>query len=188
MLRFASTSRPTREAARRRPCVSLAVISAASVDTVVHMSVQSAPHESGGRTSMKEHNVIGTMQLLAACQKAAGLERRALQAMLRLLSASYLLGVRELLPSDRELREFLAPVYSREHVLRAPVHLGRSATLHLPPATGPVELHVDRLGAALADVDGLEPESQWDWETVTCRVVEAARDPYRAATGEAADA
>ncbi|CAN5500581.1 NAD-dependent epimerase/dehydratase family protein [soil metagenome] len=51
------------------------VITGQGVDTVVHLSVQSAPHEAGGRTSMKEHNVIGTMQLLAACQKAAGLER-----------------------------------------------------------------------------------------------------------------
>jgi UDP-glucose 4-epimerase len=37
--------------------------------------VQAAPQESGGRTSMKEHNVIGTMQLLAACQRAPGLRR-----------------------------------------------------------------------------------------------------------------
>src|SRR6476620_11241227 len=51
------------------------VITGQDVDTVVHLSVQSAPHEAGGRTSMKEHNVIGTMQLLAACQKAPGLER-----------------------------------------------------------------------------------------------------------------
>ena len=51
------------------------VITGQDVDTVVHMSVQSAPHEAGGRASMKEHNVIGTMQLLAACQKAPGLER-----------------------------------------------------------------------------------------------------------------
>ena len=51
------------------------VIAGQDVDTVVHMSVRSAPQEAGGRTSMKEHNVIGTMQLLAACQKAAGLER-----------------------------------------------------------------------------------------------------------------
>ena len=51
------------------------VITGQDVDTVVHMSVQAAPHHSGGRSSMKEHNVIGTMQLLAACQKAAGLER-----------------------------------------------------------------------------------------------------------------
>jgi UDP-glucose 4-epimerase len=51
------------------------VIAGQDVDTVVHMSVQSTPREAGGRTSMKEHNVIGTMQLLAACQKAPGLER-----------------------------------------------------------------------------------------------------------------
>ncbi|MEO5711457.1 MAG: NAD-dependent epimerase/dehydratase family protein, partial [Nocardioidaceae bacterium] len=51
------------------------VITGQDVDTVVHLSVQSAPHEAGGRTSMKEHNVIGTMQLLAACQRAPGLER-----------------------------------------------------------------------------------------------------------------
>ncbi len=50
------------------------VIAGRDVDTVVHMSVQAAGH-SGGRSSVKEHNVIGTMQLLAACQKAPGLER-----------------------------------------------------------------------------------------------------------------
>jgi UDP-glucose 4-epimerase len=51
------------------------VIAGQEVDTVVHLSVQANPGPTGGRTSMKEHNVIGTMQLLAACQKAPGLER-----------------------------------------------------------------------------------------------------------------
>ena len=46
------------------------VISQASVDTVVHASLAANPASSGGRTAMKEMNVIGTMQLLAACQKA----------------------------------------------------------------------------------------------------------------------
>ena len=46
------------------------VIAKEDVDTVVHMSVIATPGSSGGRTTMKEHNVIGTMQLLAACQKA----------------------------------------------------------------------------------------------------------------------
>ena len=40
------------------------------VDTVVHTSVASTPAAAGGRTSMKELNVIGTMQLLAACQQS----------------------------------------------------------------------------------------------------------------------
>jgi UDP-glucose 4-epimerase len=46
------------------------VIATASVDTVVHMNISSTPAGSGGRGPMKELNVIGTMQLLAACQKA----------------------------------------------------------------------------------------------------------------------
>jgi UDP-glucose 4-epimerase len=50
------------------------VIAGQDVDTVVHLSVQSE-ERSGGRSSMKEHNVIGTMQLLAASQRAPGLQR-----------------------------------------------------------------------------------------------------------------
>lgn len=45
------------------------------VDTVVHMSVIATPAASGGRASQKEINVIGTMQLLAACQKAESVKR-----------------------------------------------------------------------------------------------------------------
>ncbi|MBV9291478.1 MAG: NAD-dependent epimerase/dehydratase family protein [Frankiales bacterium] len=51
------------------------VIASAKVDTVVHMSVIATPFGAGGRTAMKEINVIGTMQLLAACQKAPSLEK-----------------------------------------------------------------------------------------------------------------
>ena len=40
------------------------------VDTVVHTGVAATPAAAGGRTSMKELNVIGTMQLLAACQQS----------------------------------------------------------------------------------------------------------------------
>ncbi|WP_372733761.1 NAD-dependent epimerase/dehydratase family protein [Nocardioides sp.] len=46
------------------------VIAKERVDTVVHMSVIATPGSAGGRNTMKELNVIGTMQLLAACQKA----------------------------------------------------------------------------------------------------------------------
>ncbi|MEO8328581.1 MAG: NAD-dependent epimerase/dehydratase family protein [Candidatus Nanopelagicales bacterium] len=46
------------------------VIKAAGIDTVVHMNVIATPVGVGGRSSMKEINVIGTMQLLAACQKS----------------------------------------------------------------------------------------------------------------------
>ena len=53
------------------------VIAGEDVDTVAHLSVMApgdvAAHRA--RASAKEHNVIGTMQLLAACQQAPGLER-----------------------------------------------------------------------------------------------------------------
>jgi len=46
------------------------IIDREDVDTVVHMSVIATPGSAGARGTMKELNVIGTMQLLAACQKA----------------------------------------------------------------------------------------------------------------------
>jgi UDP-glucose 4-epimerase len=51
------------------------VMAKEDVDTVVHMSVISTPGSAGSRHTMKELNVIGTMQLLAAAQKAPGLRR-----------------------------------------------------------------------------------------------------------------
>ena len=56
------------------------VITSAGVDTVVHMNISATPRGSGGRASMKEMNVIGTMQLLGACQKAASVRRLVLKS------------------------------------------------------------------------------------------------------------
>jgi UDP-glucose 4-epimerase len=42
-------------------------------DTVVHMNVLATPLDVGGRVPQKEINVIGTMQLLGACQKSSKL-------------------------------------------------------------------------------------------------------------------
>jgi UDP-glucose 4-epimerase len=63
------------------------VISTAKVDTVVHASLSNHPRDSGeptnesrsgsksGYSAVKEMNVIGTMQLLAACQKSMTVTR-----------------------------------------------------------------------------------------------------------------
>ncbi|KRB80276.1 epimerase [Nocardioides sp. Root190] len=51
------------------------VIAKEDVDTVVHMSVIATPGSAGARGTMKELNVIGTMQLLAACQKSEQLRQ-----------------------------------------------------------------------------------------------------------------
>ncbi len=64
------------------------VISAADVDTVVHMSVIATPLSAGGRSLMKEVNVIGTMQLLAACQKAESVQRLVVKSSSTVYGAS----------------------------------------------------------------------------------------------------
>ena len=51
------------------------IIRQAGVDTVVHMNVIATPKDTGGRVTQKEINVIGTMQLLAACQKSDSVHR-----------------------------------------------------------------------------------------------------------------
>ncbi len=63
----------------RNPLVAR-VIESSAVDTVVHMSTTSSPGSAGGRARMKELNVIGAMQLLAACQKAPAVERFVLKS------------------------------------------------------------------------------------------------------------
>ena len=51
------------------------VLGEAGVDTVVHMGVIATPKQAGGRSTMKEINVIGTMQLLAACQRTPSVQK-----------------------------------------------------------------------------------------------------------------
>ncbi|MQY06004.1 NAD-dependent epimerase/dehydratase family protein [Actinomadura macrotermitis] len=49
------------------------VISSAEVDTVVHLNLVTA--QAGPRAKVKELNVIGTMQLLAACQRSPDMRK-----------------------------------------------------------------------------------------------------------------
>ncbi|MFD4294365.1 NAD-dependent epimerase/dehydratase family protein [Rhodococcus sp. NPDC058532] len=46
------------------------VLRGAGVDTVVHASTLVKPPKSGSRTAMKDMNILGAMQLFAACQKS----------------------------------------------------------------------------------------------------------------------
>jgi UDP-glucose 4-epimerase len=64
------------------------VIAKEDVDTVVHMSVIATPGSAGGRGTMKELNVIGTMQLLAACQRAPSVRRFVLKSTTAVYGAS----------------------------------------------------------------------------------------------------
>lgn len=58
----------------RNPLVAK-VVDSTRVDTLVHVALVPAPAEAGGRTRMKELNVIGAMQLLAGAQKAEALRK-----------------------------------------------------------------------------------------------------------------
>ena len=64
------------------------VITASEVDTVVHLAMVATPSAMGGRSSMKEMNVIGTMQLLAACQQADGFRKLVVQSSVSVYGAS----------------------------------------------------------------------------------------------------
>jgi len=67
------------------------VLEATKADTVVHTNVASTPRRVGGRSQMKENNVIGTMQLLAAAQRA----ERVRKVIMKSSTAVYGYGARE---------------------------------------------------------------------------------------------
>lgn len=51
------------------------VLASTEVDTVVHTALVSTTAGLGGRSAQKERNVIGTLQLLAACQRIESLRK-----------------------------------------------------------------------------------------------------------------
>lgn len=59
-----------------------------NVDTVVHTAVAASAVRSGGRTAQKESNVLGTMHLLAACQRAACVRRVVIKSSVAAYGAS----------------------------------------------------------------------------------------------------
>src|SRR3989440_4795692 len=71
----------------RNPLI-LKVFERHEVDTVVHLSIISTPTRVGGRSAMKEINVIGSLQLFAACQKAPALRRVVVKSSTAVYGAS----------------------------------------------------------------------------------------------------
>lgn len=58
------------------------------IDTVVHMNVLATPTAVGGRSPQKEINVLGTMQLLGACQRAPALKSLVVKSSTTIYGAS----------------------------------------------------------------------------------------------------
>jgi hypothetical protein len=70
-----------------------------------------------------------------------------------------------------------------------PVSLDEPGLVELPLAVGSLELELVYRGRTLARVQALVPESQWDWEALTERVVgeagPAAKESFDAEPPEA---
>ena len=64
------------------------ILSSGEIDTVVHMNVLATPTAVGGRAPQKEINVIGTMQLLGACQRAPTLRSLVVKSSTTVYGAS----------------------------------------------------------------------------------------------------
>jgi UDP-glucose 4-epimerase len=114
----------------RNPLVAR-VLEVSEIDTVLHLSTTSGPVAAGGRARMKEINVIGAMQLLAACQKVPTLRRFVLKSS--------------------------TAVYGSEHT--DPVSFREDVGSRTPPTHGfgkdvaEVEGYVRALGRRRSDVD-----------------------------------
>lgn len=90
------------------------LIADARVDTVVHLAVVAGPAGAGGRDAMKELNVIGTLQLLAACQRSDTVRR----IVVRSSTAAYGVSPRDpaIFTEDTELRALPRGGYAKDVV------------------------------------------------------------------------
>lgn len=61
------------------------ILEATGIDTVIHLGLWSTPSEAGGRGAMHDLNVIGAMQLFAACQRSSAVK----QVIIRSSTAVY---------------------------------------------------------------------------------------------------
>jgi UDP-glucose 4-epimerase len=64
------------------------IISTTEVDTLVHLSIIATTTRVGGRSAMKEINVIGSLQLFAACQRAPALRKLVMKSSTAVYGAS----------------------------------------------------------------------------------------------------
>lgn len=88
------------------------ILEATRIDTIVHTNIASSPGRFGGRSRMKENNVIGTMQLLAAAQRAD----RVRKVVMRSSTAVYGSGPAEpsLIPEGHAARQVDLAGYGKD--------------------------------------------------------------------------
>lgn len=67
------------------------VLDSTEIDTIIHTNITSHPSRLGGRSQMKENNVIGTLQLLAAAQRS----KKVTRVVMKSSTAVYGMGPKE---------------------------------------------------------------------------------------------
>ncbi|HYI44978.1 MAG TPA: NAD-dependent epimerase/dehydratase family protein, partial [Actinomycetota bacterium] len=88
------------------------VLEATKVDTLVHTNISSTPGRLGGRSSMKENNVIGTMQLLAATQRSERIKKVVMKSSTAIYGSAP--GEPSILPEDHALKQVDLSGYSKD--------------------------------------------------------------------------
>ena len=111
--------------------------------------------------------LLDGVALRQACGRLVGMLR----------THTYLLGVRELLPSIEEFRAFMAPVADGEAVEQVPVSLGTEGSVQVPPTAGAIELSLGCGGDELARVLATELGEPWSWADIRDRVIREALEP-----------
>ena len=84
----------------------------AQVCTVVHLAIGASASRTGSRAELKERNVIGTMQLLAACQRSPHVRR----VVVKSAAAAYGASIRDpaIFTEDTELRAVPRGEYTKD--------------------------------------------------------------------------
>jgi hypothetical protein len=111
--------------------------------------------------------LLDGLALRAACGRLVGMLR----------THSYVLGVRELLPTTEDFWAFMAPVVNGEGVDTLPVSLGRDGSVQVPPAAGAVQLSLGCGDGELARVRATELGEPWSWAGIRDRVLAEALEP-----------
>ena len=88
------------------------VLEATKVDTLIHTNISSTPGRLGGRSQMKENNVIGTMQLLAAAQRSQRLKKVVMKSSTAIYGSGP--GEPSILPEDHAARQVDLSGYSKD--------------------------------------------------------------------------
>lgn len=88
------------------------VLEATKADTIVHTNIGSHPALLGGRSQMKENNVIGTMQLLAAAQRAEKVKKLVMRSSTAIYGSRS--GEPSVIPEDYASRDVHLVGYGKD--------------------------------------------------------------------------